>query len=459
GQRDAKWRVVPSFFRKSGEERAAVLARINSLATVIMARRPGLQAEQALALIQHYSNELAAPTWLIDLTWDPAVALFFASDGGRTGDLGVITMFVRREWEELAAGGRNRLGQIRLIEVPNVLRIERQRALFLDTSHPDLVEQYVAHSVWFYQVDNLVFEDQDADWPVSKEHCYPSRDPILESLSDVAVQCKEGAPEPVLAPLADATEPLGERDYLEIARSWCKEDGVKLESPHLHVLAGVCHVYSLLQQHRDQLKIELRSLHRLREATNAIVLAQEAGRRVDVSEAMEFTLGRSMTDAEREVLDQLVNNVRPAGLGGPVADLPSFIKGLLIELPTRLAELVVIGADDAREGRVQHDIEAVLGDSSFRVFDLRGATDLNGVAALATDVADVVRLLLVDDATAQGWLHGLARAVLDEKECIEFKEGWVERQKGRSIVVVHYGAKEIQDFAPILRELIVQFII
>ena len=49
----------------------------------------------------------------------------------------------------LSAGGRNRLGPVRLIEVPGAHRIRAQRTLFLDTSHPELVEQYVAFSRWF----------------------------------------------------------------------------------------------------------------------------------------------------------------------------------------------------------------------------------------------------------------------------------------------------------------------
>ena len=98
GQRDARWRVVPSFFRESREKQEATVSRVNTIAKEVAASRPDLQPEQTLALIQHYSKELAAPTWLIDLTWDPKVALFFASDGGRTGEVGVVTMLVRREW-------------------------------------------------------------------------------------------------------------------------------------------------------------------------------------------------------------------------------------------------------------------------------------------------------------------------------------------------------------------------
>ena len=305
GQRDARWRVVPSFFRESKEKQAARLRRVNALVKEIAARRPELQPEQILALIQHYSKELAAPTWLIDLTWDPAVALFFASDGGSAGNIGVVTMLVRREWEDLAAGGRNRLGEIRVIEVPGVLRIERQRALFLDTSHPDLLEQYVAHSVWFRQVEGLTFEDLNADWPVSKARCYPERDPTLEELLKGLVM-DEVAAEPGFAPPSDASEALRASDYVAIAQSWCDQDDVTLEPRYAEALERVCLVHSRLMEHRDQLSIELRSLHRLRDATTVIQYAQKHRQEIDVTRAMRLTLQRSMTEGERELLESLV---------------------------------------------------------------------------------------------------------------------------------------------------------
>jgi hypothetical protein len=312
GQRDARWRVVPSFFRESLEKQTAGVVRVNALAKKIAARRPDLQPEQTLALIQHYSRELAAPTWLIDLTWDPRVALFFASDGGRAGDVGVVTMLARREWENLAAGGRNRLGSIRVIDVPNVLRIERQRALFLDTSHPDLLDQYVAHSVWFRQVDGLTFEDLDCDWPVSRAHCYPELDPTLEEIHGLVADVDVA--EPALAPASDASQALGVADYLDIAQSWCEQEEVMLEPRYAEVLERVCLVHSRLQEHRDQLSIVLRSLHRLQEATEMVQQAQQRQQEIDVRRAMRFMLQRSMTEAERELIETLVTEAESEGL-------------------------------------------------------------------------------------------------------------------------------------------------
>jgi hypothetical protein len=141
-----------------------------------------------------------------------------------------------------------------------------------------------------------------------------------------------------------------------------------------------------------------------------------------------------------------------------MTDLPTFISKVLADLPSYHAELVIIGAPYASDERVMRDIEVFMDDERFRVFDLRGANDVQGVGALSVDIGGTVRLLLVDDNTATSWLDRLTRAFLDRKDRIDFKEGWVERPKGRSIVIIWYGATNIADLPPMLREPIVQFV-
>ena len=452
GQRDARWAVIPSIFRLDDQARLESLVRLNARAATVSEERADLSADQALALIQHYSAELGTPTWLLDLTWDPAVALFFASLGGMTGGIGIVTMLVRHEWERLSAGGANRLGQIRVIEVPGVLRIERQRALFLDTSHPDLLEQYVAHSVWFRQVEGLVFEDPDAHWPVTHESCYPNNDPTLDLLGRLPERSSEQAGS-WLAPPADASEHLDSDDYLAIALSWCDEDGVELEPLSRDVLGAVCRVYSDLQAERSDVGITLRSLHRLREAVEIIERYQEDDRAIDVEEALRWTLSRTMADDERAVLERLIANAAPS------ESLLDAVSELLDDLPASVTRLIAYGARDVTDERVERDIEAALGNPRFRVFDLRGAPDMRGIGALATDIGEAVRLLLIDAETSEGWLHQLVRASLDGRERIEFAQGWVELPPEQRVVAVYYGATTIEDMPRALADvLIVQFI-
>ena len=141
-----------------------------------------------------------------------------------------------------------------------------------------------------------------------------------------------------------------------------------------------------------------------------------------------------------------------------MTDLIEFISKVLADLPPYYAELVVIGATDASDERVTRDIELFMDDERFRVFDLRGAQDIRGIGALSTDIGEAVRVLLVDSNTSTTWLERLTRSFLDKKDRIDFKEGWVERPKGRSIIVMFYGAKNITELPGLLREPIVQFV-
>lgn len=141
-----------------------------------------------------------------------------------------------------------------------------------------------------------------------------------------------------------------------------------------------------------------------------------------------------------------------------MTDLLTFISKIIADVPPYYAELVVIGVADASDERVTGDTELFMDDERFRVFDLRGAQDVRGVGALSTDIGDTIRVLLVDNNTATTWLDGLTRSFLDKKDRIEFKEGWVERPKGRSIIVMFYGATNITHLPGLLREPIVQFV-
>jgi hypothetical protein len=255
-----------------------------------------------------------------------------------------------------------------------------------------------------------------------------------------------------LAPASDASAPLGPDDYADIAASWCEQAGVELGPHYTEVLNGVSRVYSALQREREHVGVTLRSLLRLEEATEATMRHQQARSESDVASALWLLLSRSKTGDERALLEQLIEEAASRPL------IP-FVMRLLNDLPQQLAELVLIGVRDDKPQRVQADIEAALAAPLVRVFDLRGARDANGIAALATDAGESVRLLLVDAATSTDWMARLTRAVLDGRDRVRFEEGWVARPTGQSIVLVHYGATDITDLPPALQQIpIIQFI-
>src|SRR5262249_50163598 len=152
GQRRREWadHVEPSIFRRDNPnerlrdtELQDRLDQLSSFIDVVERKYPAQHGkDQRIAIAQHYG----AKTWLIDLTTDAWVGLFFASHGGKQGDVGVVQRFSAVEWKRLSADGSNVFGGMKVIEVSGVRRIEAQKALFLEASHPDLIDQYVAET-------------------------------------------------------------------------------------------------------------------------------------------------------------------------------------------------------------------------------------------------------------------------------------------------------------------------
>lgn len=222
GQRDLQWPMKPTLFRPPKDETELTheefSRRLNTLATyseALDAQYPARFGEyQRIAIGQHYGLQ----TWLLDLTSDPLVALFFASDRGKAGDVGVVTRFSRIEWDWMSASGENCLGAMTLIEVPGVPRIEAQKALFLNGSHPDLIFQYGAQQILFVQKDGLVFESK---------YTGITREKLLSDTDDFATFTTTwlGVEHPLpfrplgVHPLDNATRPLKAADYRDILQT------------------------------------------------------------------------------------------------------------------------------------------------------------------------------------------------------------------------------------------------
>lgn len=263
------WPVIPKLFRchPSKGELNHRMDLVGSFSETLERKYPGQFDEyQRIAIAQHYGVK----TWLVDLTLDPWVALFFASLDGKAGDNGIVTGFSRTEWESLSAGSQNRLGAIKLIKVSGVPRIEAQKALFLDGSHPDLIEQYVGMEIQFRQKDGLIFEDPSKG--ITKEILLPEDDPFATFMADW-----ESNPQRPTRPLGvnppnDASLPLSPSDYMKIALSWYKEEiRSLLQSEEAYpLLTKVCDFHARLQTVRKHVTITARSLRRLADAVGVI---------------------------------------------------------------------------------------------------------------------------------------------------------------------------------------------
>jgi hypothetical protein len=286
GQCRREWadHVEPSIFRPenpnwllSEEELQDRLNQLSSFSDLVERNYPGQYAtDQRIAIAQHYGVK----TWLVDLTTDAWVALFFASHGGRQGDVGILQRFSVIEWSKLSAAGSNALGEIKLIEVFGVRRIAAQKALFLDTSHPELVDQYVAETLQFYQHDGLPFQSQMRT--ISEEALLSDQDPFAVLVDDWKHQWKANAVPPFdrLDPtqVKRADRPLQRDDYLNIVLSWFKDREVDTDSEQrypseevLEELRWLCSIHAAVQRQRSAIPNYKRSIHLLRGAVETIL--------------------------------------------------------------------------------------------------------------------------------------------------------------------------------------------
>ncbi|MGH7800262.1 MAG: FRG domain-containing protein [Thermodesulfobacteriota bacterium] len=277
GQRKP-WSTVPKMFRgnPTNEVLTKKMDQLASFCNVLHAQYPQFRDEyQRIAIAQHYSIEADVETWLVDLTSDPFIALFFASLNGKEGDSGVVTAFLRKEWEELSAGGRNRLGDIKLIRVQGVPRIEAQKALFLNGSHPDLIEQYVAFEIRFRQKCGFIFEDPSRE--ITKDNLLPESDPFRALAVDWKKYPSRLKGSLSVRPPENANQPLRALHYMEIAQSWVEEYSSSLQQPVIlspearDLLWRVCDFHARLQERREEANITARSLRRLLHAVDFIL--------------------------------------------------------------------------------------------------------------------------------------------------------------------------------------------
>ena len=188
GQTQA-WRVVPSLYRNPGTpcETGAKLRRLGFVVQYLRNEFGDRQLteKQAVAIAQHYAKEARVSTWLIDVSWDPFVALFFASDNGKDGEVGQVWRMREEDWRDLAVSGFGDMGKLDPIEVHGVPRIDAQQAVFLAAPHWSLFEQYVPWVVQFHQHTALVFEDETLNPPVCRATIYPDSDSIKEIVSQI----------------------------------------------------------------------------------------------------------------------------------------------------------------------------------------------------------------------------------------------------------------------------------
>ena len=272
GQRDHRWPIIPAISRPTdGDDLTlptqAVESRTRRLGETLSrlgSAFPGYPAASILGIAQHYSDISGAATWMLDVSTDPFVGLFFASLGGKAGDTGVLYRFHAREMARVGLGAHSSLGRLRVATAPGVQRLAQQRGLFIEAPRLDVMNLYAPFVESFFQHEGVVFED--ALRGITRGRLLGVQPDIVQVL-DPARGVSNGHPGPP-RPSRLGQCWIGE-EFCEHITAVYSERGEEVSryGPQLAKL-GEFHAY--LANHGRSMDVRVRSLRRLFAAASAI---------------------------------------------------------------------------------------------------------------------------------------------------------------------------------------------
>lgn len=296
GQRNAEWQVVPTIYRKDAVYETC-MQQVQVFVNVIRLVYPNLSDEQCMAAAQHFGAEADTKTALVDVTWDPFVALFFASDKAEENHLGVIDHLVIPEWKKLVASENTEPGSIKVIEVEEILRIHKQRALFLATPDPEMYERYIPYRIWFRQHAGVVFTDEEYEQSISAQHLYP----IAPGMQKVLETFRKERDKPVnvAVSIPRTNEVFNPAYLLGRAKKSCSSIP-DWEPFNLAILNTCAELYERGKEWSDNPANY--SLHRWDECINLIEQAHKENKECSIERAIQFTLSRVPQENARKIL-------------------------------------------------------------------------------------------------------------------------------------------------------------
>jgi hypothetical protein len=299
GQRNQLWGTVPKIMRnlrdEAGPSYDALLEervqRVRSIVAGMM--RAGLAKDdfEATAIAQHYSSELGVGTWLLDVTASPWIALFFASDHGKAGEIGTLEYIELTEWMLFSNHGESALGILRVASPTSVLRISNQEAFFLQAPHPDLFTELSIRKLYFGQQENTVFESLAFERPLTRTLIYPPEDPMLAALRGLPSESLE-AKKLTWEPTASALRAPDSETYLPIARALLEAEAKRRpnqwERAHCfdwdELLRQLCRMHAAVRAHQGEVPRYVTTLHHLHRLVVYAFVNGELG----VSSFLEF---------------------------------------------------------------------------------------------------------------------------------------------------------------------------
>ncbi|MBD3361775.1 FRG domain-containing protein [Candidatus Woesearchaeota archaeon] len=311
GQRKDTWPITPTLLRNNPPQ-TEIKKDLDRLACFcgVLKSHKCYALNQYPAIAQHYSSEAKVKTWLVDFTYNPWVALFFASLNGQNNDLGKITCVSLGEWGNLSAGGKNPLYDIKKIDIPTVPRIKAQEATFIET-HPDLIEQYVAMEMTFKQREGLLFEDPLIG--ITEQNLlYSLHDSFLDFAKEWKKYPSKGRLK--LEKQSNDFNPLTEDDYLAIINSWIdskenwqKKEFFKNKTEREKILGKLCQFHLLLQKEKKNINRTARSLFRLENAVGTII--SRADKKLTLKQVIYDYIQQADTKAAKKKIQNILNSI------------------------------------------------------------------------------------------------------------------------------------------------------
>ena len=119
---------------------------------------PDCQPLFELAFMQHFKKEANLAPPLLDFTYDPVVALYFATSSPKTGKVGTLYRFSIQA-DILSFSDFSCFGDLRFVVLPGVKRLSRQRGVLLYSPYGDSADQAVPYRLRFKQYSGLRFKD------------------------------------------------------------------------------------------------------------------------------------------------------------------------------------------------------------------------------------------------------------------------------------------------------------
>ena len=449
GQRNSAWPLVPSYFRPGKDGTPLDLdtreKRLRRFAGLLARDYPELSEWQCVAVAQHVSSEAKTPTWLIDVTSDPLIALYFASTDGQTGDLGIVDQVVMPEWRAHVAGAEDIPGGFMAIEVPVIERVTRQRGLFLNAPRADLYERYAPHRLWFRQQSGVRFTDSTADPPIDDAWLLPPEahlDELIAAVDDAKVQVQVAS---IVAPPADPRASLTAKRLLDTVMH--REDVAALDSFHRFVLDVIAELFANPQEWTDQKDSSKFSVHRFDEAIRWLSKAQEGivsrNRRACVEDALKFTKTR-LTSDEWSALIGRAHQIWMERYRIP----PEHVVTEIIRIVDEVSGFAptVVGATFA--GPPEHRevvLHALAAEERWRFYDLRSALPEEVLAHMPELSSAGVAVVAANRDLEPYPLRMLAKAIQDRQSFLQLETGHFAIAEGCMIVFVFGEGKLFYD--------------